>query len=131
MCLKRSSAIWLRRIALASATLAMPLAVIAHPVFAPYDQTAFAPITRSGALITLEPIVKGLVSPVKGVAAPGEPNNLYVVDQPGKIWRINVGPGQTLPDDVSVPAGQVPFLDVSASLVPLGIFGPDTYDERV
>ncbi len=130
MCFKRSSAMWLGRIVLATATLAVPLAVVAHPVFAPYDKTAFAPITRSGALITLEPIAKGLVSPVKGVAAPGEPNNLYVVDQPGKIWRINIGPGQTLPVDVSEPAGQVPFLDVSASLVPLGVLGPNSYDER-
>jgi hypothetical protein len=130
MCFKRSATVWLGRILAATATLTAPLAAVAHPVFAPYDNTAFAPITRSGALISLEPIVKGLVSPVKGVAAPGDPNNLYVVDQPGKIWRINVGPGATLPVDVSTPAGQVPFLDVSASVVPLGILGPNTYDER-
>ena len=80
MCFIRSSAMWLGRIVIVTATLAVPLVGIAHPVYAPYDNTAFAPITRSGALITLEPIVKGLVSPVKGVAAPGEPNNLYVVD---------------------------------------------------
>jgi hypothetical protein len=102
----------------------------AHPVFAPFDKTAFAPITRSGALITLEPIVKGLVSPLKGVAAPGEPNNLYIVDQPGRVWRIDVGPGQTFPVDVSTPAGQVPFLNVSSQLVTLGALGPNTFDER-
>ena len=103
---------------------------LAHPVFAPYDNTQFAPITRSGALISLEPVVKGLVSPLRGVAAPGDTNHLYIVDQPGKIWRVNIGPGATLPVNVSTPAGQIPFLDVSARLVVLGLIGPGTYDER-
>ena len=103
---------------------------IRAPVFAPFDKTQFAPITRSGALITLEPVAKGLISPVKGVAAPGDAQHLYIVDQPGKIWRVNVGPGATLPADVATPAGQVPFLDVSGYLVTLGALGPNTFDER-
>ncbi len=113
-----------------AAAAVFPSAGLAHPVFAPFDKTQFAPITRSGALITLEPVAKGLISPMKGVAAPGDPQHLYIVDQPGKIWRVNIGPGATLPHDVANPAGQVPFLNVSGLLVTLGIFGPNTYDER-
>ncbi len=109
---------------------AFPSVAFAHPVFAPFDKTQFAPITRSGALITLEPVAKGLISPVKGVTAPGEPHPLYIVDQPGKIWRVNIGPGATLPADVANPPGQVPFMDLSSLMVTLGILGPNTYDER-
>jgi glucose/arabinose dehydrogenase len=117
-------------IVIATAGISLSTTAVAHPVFAPYDKTAFAPITRTGELITLEPIVKGLVSPLKGVAAPGEPDNLYIVDQPGRIWRINVGAGQTFPVDLSNPAGQTPWLNVASQLVPLGALGPNTFDER-
>jgi glucose/arabinose dehydrogenase len=98
---------------------------LAHPVFDPYDNTQFAPITNFGPLITLKTVAKGLVSPLKGVTAPGDPNGLYIVDQPGRIFRIDLTVAP--PVDVS---GLKPFLDVSSELVTLGVLGPDTFDER-
>jgi glucose/arabinose dehydrogenase len=114
-------------LAIAAASGALLPGALAHPVFEPYDDTQFAPIRRFGPLITLEPVAKGLVSPLKGVTAPGDPHSLYLVDQPGQIWKIDIGPGATLPADVS---GQTPFLDVRTHLVTLGALGPNTFDER-
>jgi glucose/arabinose dehydrogenase len=91
----------------------------AHPVFAPFDDTQFAPITRFGPLITLTTIATGLTAPNKGVTAPGDREHLYVVDQVGIAWKVNVSDGTK-----SV------FLSVQDRLVPLGFLGPDTFDER-
>ncbi len=67
----------------------------------------------------MEVVATGLVAPVKGVAAPGQPNRLYVVDQPGILWAI----------DLNTNTKSV-FLDVSSRLVTLGVCGPNTFDER-
>jgi glucose/arabinose dehydrogenase len=91
----------------------------AHPVFAPFDETQFAPITRFGPLVSLMPITTGLTAPNKGVAAPGDRDHLYVVDQPGVAWKIDVNTG-----------ARSVFLDIRARIVPLGVLGPDTFDER-
>ncbi len=64
-------------------------------------------------------VATGLTAPNWGAAAPGVPGRLYVTDQNGILWSINVATG-----DKSV------FLDVSGRLVPLGIVGPNTFDER-
>ena len=56
----------------------------AHPVFAPFDDTQFAPITRFGPLITLTPVATGLTAPNKGVAAPGDREHLL---RRGSSWR--------------------------------------------
>ena len=91
----------------------------AHPPSNPFDSTIFAPIQPGGFTVNLETVATGLTSPLKGVVAPGEPGRLYVVDQPGKLWAIDLGTGaKTL------------FFDVSARLVTLGILGPGTFDER-
>jgi len=72
--------------------------------------------------IKLKQIMTGLVSPVGGAIAPGLPNNIFVLDQIGKIWKINVyGPR---PGEASL------FLDVSSRMVPVGLFKPLNYDER-
>ena len=92
---------------------------LAHPVFEPFDETQFAPITRFGPLITLTTIATGLTAPNKGVSAPGDRNHLYVVDQPGVAWKINVNTGV-----------KTVFLNLRGRIVPLGIEGPDTFDER-
>jgi glucose/arabinose dehydrogenase len=84
-----------------------------------FDDTVFAPIQPGGARITLEMVASGLTAPVKGVVAPGEPDRLYVVDQAGKLWAVDLTDGE-----------KVLFLDVSARLVPLGFLGPNTFDER-
>jgi glucose/arabinose dehydrogenase len=60
-----------------------------------------------------------LVAPNWGTAAPGHPGRLFVTDQPGTLWAIDLQTGQK-----SV------FHDVSGRLVPLGAFGPGSFDER-
>src|SRR5205814_2701698 len=84
------------------------------------DATIFAPIQPlSGIPIELKQVASGFTSPLKGKVAPGEPGRLYIVDQVGKLWAVDLSTGaKTL------------FLDVSARLVPLGVDGPASYDER-
>jgi glucose/arabinose dehydrogenase len=79
-------------------------------------------IAPSTTHVKLTTIRAGLVSPVAGAVAPGISNRIFVLDQIGKIWSIYVsGP--------SSGQSQV-FLDLSARLVPLGLFSPQNYDER-
>lgn len=69
--------------------------------------------------IALEPVADGLTAPNWGTFAPGQLERLYVSDQAGQLWAIDLTDGsKTL------------FLDVSDRLVPLGIAGPGTFDER-
>jgi glucose/arabinose dehydrogenase len=79
------------------------------------------PVIRKGRQkIQLTSIATGLVAPVWATGAPGvDPKFLFTVDQTGTLWRIDVTNGTK-----SV------FLDVSARLIPLGVFGPGSYDER-
>jgi glucose/arabinose dehydrogenase len=78
------------------------------------------PITSdAGVTVKLVPVATGLVAPNWGVAAPGNRNELFVIDQTGQIWAINLKTGD-----------KRTFLDVSSRLVPLGAFGPGTFDER-
>jgi hypothetical protein len=67
--------------------------------------------------VGLQTAASGLVAPVFAAAAPGDPNDLFVVDQAGKIDVIHSGVMQP-----------TPFLDVSSieSAVPLN----PGYDER-
>jgi glucose/arabinose dehydrogenase len=84
-----------------------------------YLETTFAPIRPGGQPINLELVATGLTAPLKGAVAPGEPNRLYVVDQVGKVWAVDLATG-----------GRTLFLDVSSRLVTLGVLGPNTFDER-
>jgi glucose/arabinose dehydrogenase len=74
-------------------------------------------IQQGNISIALKPIDSGLVAPVTGTFAPGDKNDLFVVDQAGKIDVIQNG----------VPLS-TPFLDVSSieNSVPLS----PGYDER-
>ena len=92
---------------------------LAHPPFAPYDDTRFAAITSFGPSVGVEVAADGLTAPLKGVTAPGQPNRLYVVDQPGILWAVNLTDGT-----------KTVFLDVRQRLVTLGACGPNTFDER-
>lgn len=100
-----------------------PATTYAHcpnpPAVPAYLQTFFAPIEASGTRIKLEQVASGLVSPLKATVAPGLPNHLFVVDQPGKLWAVNLTTGTK----------QV-LLDVAGRLVTLGVLGPGTFDER-
>lgn len=99
--------------------LAFAAAVPAHPPSAPFDDTIFAPIRPGGYTIGLEGIADGMTAPLVGVTAPGEPGRLYVADQIGLVWAVELATG-----------AKSVFLDASSRLVPLGIFGPGTFDER-
>ncbi|HUU85283.1 MAG TPA: CHRD domain-containing protein [Phycisphaerae bacterium] len=69
--------------------------------------------------IQLETVATGLTAPNWGTFAPGDTDRLFVTDQDGTLWAIDLDTGTK---DV--------FLDVSARLVELGVFGPDSFDER-
>jgi len=69
--------------------------------------------------IFLQTLATGLTAPNWGTHAPGHPQRLFVTDQPGILWAIDLGTGE-----------KTVFLDVSNLIVGLGIFGPNTFDER-
>jgi glucose/arabinose dehydrogenase len=77
------------------------------------------PIEQSGQTIKLETVATGLTAPNWGTFAPGDSGRLFVTDQDGILWAIDLASG-----DKSV------FADVSGLLVPLGAFGPGSFDER-
>ncbi len=83
------------------------------------DELLADPIRKGGAPIKLETIATGLTAPNWGIYAPGDSQRLFVTDQDGILWSIDLATG-----DKSV------FLDTSALLVPLGAFGPGSFDER-
>jgi glucose/arabinose dehydrogenase len=103
-----------------------PPEMLAHPPWEPFlnavtgEPTIFAPIDRVRRTVALETVVGPrtagagkITAPIKGVVAPGLPNLLFVVDQVGKVWTVNLTTGVT-----------TQFLDVSNLLVDLGvIFG--------
>lgn len=64
----------------------------------------------------LQMIADGFVSPLSVVQPPDGSGRLFVVDQPGKVWII----------DSSGTKLSTPFLDLTASIVPLSL----PYDER-
>jgi glucose/arabinose dehydrogenase len=77
-----------RSIALAAVAV---IAVAAPAAAAPaLSDPIPAPIPVSNIRIALEPVATGLVSPVTGTVAPGDHKHLYVADQGGKIWQIDL-----------------------------------------
>ncbi len=92
------------------------------PVATPTDRIADPlprPIRR-GARVTLQPVAVGFDAPVAAKSAPGiDARYLYVVDQSGIMWRVDLADGS-----------KIAFLDVTSRLVSLGVFGPGSYDER-
>lgn len=77
------------------------------------------PIGNSRTAVSMAPVADGLTAPLWGTAAPGHDHHLFVVDQPGYLWSIDTRSG-----DSTIVA------DVSSLLVPLGVFGPGSFDER-
>ncbi len=69
--------------------------------------------------LRLETVATGLVGPNWGINAPGDSSRLFVTDQTGNLFAINLNDGTK-----SV------FLDTSSLLVAIGIGGPGSYDER-
>lgn len=65
--------------------------------------------------VSLKPLTEGMTAPNAGASAPGDDLHLYVGDQPGVLWRVNLETGE-----------KVTFADLSALLVTLN----GSYDER-
>ncbi len=78
-------------------------------------------IPASGITIALETVMSGLVQPTAGAIAPGDPDHLYIADQIGKVWALDISRHNKGATRL--------FLDISGKLVTLGL-GPAKYDER-
>ena len=117
------SGLLLRRTVIAAfSCLALAAAGSAFAQHVKIDDPIPGLIPPSKTQVELKTMMTGLISPVGGAVAPGLPSRIFVLDQIGKIWALEVyGPRR----------GQSTlFLDVSARLVPLGVFKPLNYDER-
>ncbi len=77
------------------------------------------PIATGDQQIRLRTVVTGLTAPNWATAVPSEPQYLYVVDQMGVIWQV----------DLLASTKRV-FLDLSSRLISLGVRGEGSYDER-
>ena len=66
-----------------------------------------------------QPVASGFASPVTAAVAPGHKGTLFVGDQTGQIWAVDVKKG-----------GRKLFADLSSRLIPLGIKEFKLYDER-
>ncbi len=117
----RPTAIALAAVALLIASTATALAV--------HEDVIVEKIPTSDAQVAVETVADGFTSPVWAINAPGDNHRIFVVDQIGKITAIKLDPGENdnVPD-------RLLFLDVGVDglglLVPLGAFGPGTFDER-
>ncbi len=81
-----------------------------------------SPIRAGDIKVGLRTIASGLVSPVAGAFAPGIRHRLFVADQIGKIWSVNIG---------RHPGRRTLFADLRSLVVKLGNVIPGTrYDER-
>jgi Glucose / Sorbosone dehydrogenase len=88
----------------------------------PLDDPIPEPIRAGHVAIHLQTVASGLVSPVTGTFAPGIPGRLFVADQIGKIWSVDIGRGG---------GSKSLFADLSSLVVKLGDIIPGTgYDER-
>jgi hypothetical protein len=76
-------------------------------------------IRKSRIHIALDEVASGFQAPNWAVPAPGDATRLFVGDQVGLLHAVKLSDGS-----------KTTFLDVSSLLVPLGIGGPGTYDER-
>jgi glucose/arabinose dehydrogenase len=80
-------------------------------------------IERGDAVVGLDTVAEGFVSPVTATFAPKDKKHLYVAEQDGKIWSVPIG------DDGHHSAAPRLFADISAVGLNLGCFFIN-YDER-
>jgi hypothetical protein len=81
-----------------------------------------APLREGTIHVGLRTIADGMVSPVAGTFAPGIADRLFVADQIGKIWSVDIG---------SHPGGKTLVADLTGLVVKLGDIIPGSrYDER-
>jgi hypothetical protein len=75
------------------------------------------PIMPGPRQVGLTVVTTAVTAPLKGITAPGHPDDLFVVDQVGVLWRLDISKG--------LPATPTPFLRTHGQL------GPETAtDER-
>ena len=67
----------------------------------------------------LETIATGLTAPNSGAFAPGRDQQLFIADQIGIVWALDLITGE-----------KTVFLDLADRLVTLGVAGPGSFDER-
>jgi glucose/arabinose dehydrogenase len=95
-------------------------AMVTNPGFAESDTTILAPIERLGGIpLKLALVADGLNAPVEAKFAPGERRRFYVVSQAGAVTAVDTRTGT-----------KTQLVDVNARLVPVGILGPGSFDER-
>src|SRR6266566_4418559 len=101
----------------AFAVVSLWLATATSVVFAQAQVLLPNAIQQGSIHIGLQPVATGLIAPVFATSAPGDPNDLFVVDQAGKIDVLHNGVMQP-----------TPLLDISSieNAVPLS----PGYDER-
>jgi glucose/arabinose dehydrogenase len=102
---------------------------LASPALANHADPIPEKIPVSDAEFEVELVADGFTSPVLGIHAPHNNKQLFVVDQVGTITAVKLKPNghDDVPDSFT-------FLDVGPNgadvLVPLGAFGPGSFDER-
>ena len=112
--------------AVAAAWLLVSPAMAANmPISDPIPAT----IPKGDVTVSLVPVASGFAAPVTTAVAPGDKHHLYVVDQIGKLWAVPIARGNRGRGSSTPPAAPTLVLDVSARMVPLGLFGVN-YDER-
>lgn len=88
--------------------------------FAQNEPDRLADVIKEGNIsIRLTTVAEGLTAPNWGTPAPGDKAHLFVTDQNGILWAIELATG----------AKRV-FLDARDRLVSLGVRGPGSFDER-
>ncbi len=95
------------------------LATAAPAAAAPLEDPIPEGVASSAVAVDLELVADGLTSPLAGRTAPGHEDHLYVVDQAGPLVAVDLTDGST-----------TVIADLSSLLVPLGVFGPGSFDER-
>ena len=112
-----------RRVVAIGTCLALAAAVgSAFAQHVPLADPIPALIPASPIRVNLQTVMTGLNSPVSGAVAPGMPNRIFVLDQKGKIWSLDVYGHRRGETNL--------FLDLTSRVVPIGLFPGLNYDER-
>ena len=95
-------------------------ALVTNPGVAESETTILAPIERLGGIpLKLSLVADGLNAPVEAKVAPGESGRFYVVSQAGQVTAVDRRSGT-----------KTQLVDVNARMVPVGLLGPGSFDER-
>jgi len=78
-----------------------------------------APVEEGPTTVQLVEILSGITAPVWAINSPNDTTRLFVVDQTGIIYAVDLATGAA-----------TEFADLSARLVELGVAGPGSFDER-